>query len=135
MIIDATDLKVGRIATVAAKLALRGEKVDIINVEKAIITGRKDVIVKKYRDQYERGRYTKGPFQPRMADRFVRRIIRSMLPYKNPRGKEALQRVMCHIGNPLGKEGETIKEAHISNSTTMKFVTVKEVCQLLGGRQ
>ena len=38
MIIDATELIVGRFATVAAKKALLGERIDIINCEKAIIT-------------------------------------------------------------------------------------------------
>lgn len=135
MIIDATDLKVGRLATVAAKKALKGEKVDVINAEKAVFTGSKQSVVSKYQGQYQRGRYTKGPYQPRMPDRFVRRIVRGMLPMDTARGREAFRRVMCYTGNPHNKEGETIREANIKNSPTLKVITVKEVCNQLGGRQ
>ena len=37
MIIDAKNLVLGRMATVVAKEALLGEKIDIINCEKAVV--------------------------------------------------------------------------------------------------
>ena len=39
MIINAENLILGRMTTYAAKKALQGEEVDIVNCEKAIITG------------------------------------------------------------------------------------------------
>ena len=134
MIIDATDLKVGRVATVAAKAALKGEQVTIVNCEKAVFTGKKTDVVEKYRARYQRGGPHWGPYQPRMADRFFRRIVRGMLPTQTERGKQAYKRVMCYIGNPNEEKAESIKDAHIDNSQTLKFVTVKEVCKELGGR-
>jgi large subunit ribosomal protein L13 len=135
MIIDATNLKVGRIATVASKAALTGEKVDIINCEKAVLTGSKEYLLSKYQARHDRGGPEWGPFQPRMPDRFVRRIIRGMLPYKTPRGRDAFRRVMCYIGNPQGLEGaQSIKAADITLTETVKFLTVGELCGLLGGR-
>lgn len=134
LVIDAAGLKVGRFATIAAKTALRGDDVVIVNCEQAVLTGRREVIYKKYHDQYTRGRNTKGPFQQRMADRFVRRIIRSMLPYETPRGRDAFRRVKCFIGNPHDAKAESIEAAHISQTKTTRFVTVKELCQMLGGR-
>ena len=48
MIINADGLITGRLASYAAKQALLGEKVDIINSEKACITGSKPQILEKY---------------------------------------------------------------------------------------
>ncbi|MFT4250830.1 MAG: 50S ribosomal protein L13 [Candidatus Woesearchaeota archaeon] len=135
MIIDATDLKLGRLATVAAKAALEGEEVTIINSEKAVITGNKDYIVRKYQARRERGGPHWGPFPPRMPDRFVRRTIRGMLPYKTPRGRDALKRVMCYIGNPHQLEAKSLDTAHISTSQTLRFMRVGAICELLGGKQ
>src|SRR4030042_6558254 len=99
MILDANNMILGRFASFAAKKALLGEKIDIINCEKAIITGDKKGVLHKYwyraRDM---GGPRKGPFLSRMPDRFVRRIVKGMLPMNKTRGKEAYKRVMCYIG-------------------------------------
>jgi len=134
LVIDATDLKVGRIGTVIAKAALKGQHVEIVNCEKAVFTGNRDNVIAKYQEQYQRGGPHWGPFQPRMPDRFVRRIFKSMLPVDTPRGKEAFKRVMCYIGNPENKPAVTIDAAHIKHSKTLRYVTVQEVCRVLGGR-
>lgn len=135
MIIDATDLKVGRLATVVCKAALKGDEIQIINSEKAVFTGNKEDIVEKYAHRHERGNPHWGPYQPRMPDRFLRRIIRGMLPYKTPRGRDAYERIMCYLGNPHNLQGaETLPEANVSNTESMRFVTVGEVCRLIGGR-
>ena len=57
MIIDAKDMIVGRFATVAAKKALLGEKVDIINCESAIITGNKKNLIVAIKKEKERWTY------------------------------------------------------------------------------
>ena len=49
MIIDASDMILGRLATYVAKKALLGEKVDIVNCEKAVITGNKKSVFEKYK--------------------------------------------------------------------------------------
>ncbi len=134
MIIDAKDLIIGRIATVAAKQALLGEQVHIVNAEKAIITGEPEEVVAKYMRQRNRGVPLQGPYQPRMPDRFVRRIIRGMLPWKTARGREAFKRVHCYIGVPKEFEGkaETIEEANRSKIPNKKFTSVGAVCKSLG---
>ena len=71
MIIDATNLVLGRFSTVAAKKALLGEQVDIINSEKAVIAGDKKVVFAKYKNIRERGAPLVGPYFPRETDRFV----------------------------------------------------------------
>jgi large subunit ribosomal protein L13 len=135
MIIDATDLKLGRIATVAAKSALKGEDITIINCEKAVITGSKQNILTKYQRRRSRGNPHWGPFFPRMSDRFVRRTIRGMLPYKTPRGRGAFKRIMCYVGNPKKLEAQTLEESDINQSHTLKYMAVGDICKRLGGKQ
>src|SRR3989338_5367440 len=126
MIIDANNLILGRLASFVAKKALRGEKVEVVNCERAVITGDKKEIFKKYLRKAKSKSVRKGPFMPKVADRFVRRSIRGMLPYKRPRGREAFKRVICYAGVPeklRDKKFETLKEANISKLTTLKYTT------------
>lgn len=135
MIIDATDLIVGRFATVAAKKALLGEKVDIVNCEKALISGDKVRLLADWKRNRTMGTY-KGPFYGRLSDRIVRRIIRGMLPYKQPKGKEAFARIMCFRGVPTVLKNEkmiSIEDAHLSKLSTPQFLRIGELSKLVGG--
>ena len=137
MIIDAKDLIAGRLGSYAAKQALLGEKVDIVNAELAVISGSKKVVYGKYKAQDERGEPFHGPFLPKLPDRFLRRIIRGMLPYKKGKGREAYKRVKCYVGVPPefeGKTHETVKGANVVKMQNLKYITVKTVCNLLKQR-
>ncbi len=139
MIIDATNLIVGRMATRAAKLALLGEKIDIVNCEKAVITGSRRNVIEKYKRKRDLGHSPfKGPYFTRSADRFVKRVIRGMLPYKKERGSKALKRIKCHIGVPSEFENEkmiaTIKEANVSKLPNLKYVTIGEISKEIGAK-
>ena len=137
IIIDATNLIVGRLASYVAKKALLGEEVHIINSEKAIISGKKENIFKKFEKRREIGDPHHGPYYPRKADILVRRIIRGMLPYKKERGKEAFKRIKCYIGVPKnleGKKAETLKSAHVSKLPTLKYITIGELSKHLGAK-
>ena len=136
MIIDATDLIVGRIGTVVAKKALLGEKIDIVNCENAIITGKKTQVLGRFKQKREWGTY-KGPFIHRNPERIVRRMIRGMLPYKKEKGKVAFKRIMCYVGIPeefKSQKIETIKEANVSKLNNLNFLQVKEVSKFLGAK-
>ncbi|MFH1400006.1 MAG: 50S ribosomal protein L13 [Nanoarchaeota archaeon] len=136
IIIDATDTIVGRFSTVAAKQALLGEKVDIINCEKAIISGDKYGIIAATFRRRNLGTF-KGPFYIRQPDRFVRRIIRGMLPYKQTRGRDAYKRIMCHVGVPDEfKDGKAIRmeEATSEKLPNSKYMLVGELCRRIGGK-
>ena len=130
-IVDATDARVGRMATHVAKAALHGKRVVVINCEEAIIVGNRKSILAKYIWKRDLGRPTKGPFVPRMPDRFVRRIIRSMLPYKTPHGRAAFHRVECYIGTPAEFTGKGVQ---LENLPAFRFIKIRELCQLIGGR-
>jgi len=137
MIIDASDLLLGRMATFVAKKALLGEKIDIINCEKAIISGNKNQVVRKYKQRQIKGNTFKGPFYPRKPNMFVRRTVRGMLPYKKEKGKKAYERVKCYIGIPgvfKDKKAETIENANIKKLSSLKYVQVEKVCKLIGAK-
>ena len=132
--IDVKDLILGRFSTVIAKRAILGEKINLVNCEKAIITGDKVSVFKFYKEKNERGNPLKGPYTQKMPDRFVRRTIRGMLPYKQEKGKKAFKNIMCYIGIPekFSKEKlETIPSSNIIKSKTFKYNTVQELCKQL----
>ncbi len=137
MIIDAKNLIVGRLATVAAKKALLGETVDVVNCEECFISGNKYSVIDEYKVKRNRGSIRRGPFFPRNPDRIVKRIIRGMLPRQTQRGRDALARVKCYLGVPeqfVEKKFETITEAHIDKLPNLRYVKLKEVSKQLGGR-
>ena len=136
MIIDANNLIVGRMATVVAKKALLGEKVEIINCEKAVITGKKAKILEGFKKKREMGTY-KGPIFHRNPEKLLKRMIRGMLPYKKNKGKNAFKRIKCYVGVPAkfrNKKAEKIKEAHFSKVPLLKYVKIGDVCKEIGGR-
>ena len=139
MIINASDMILGRLASYVAKKALLGEKVDIVNCEKAVLTGNRKSVLADYKRRNERGsRPTKGPFMPKMPDRFVRRCIRGMLPYKQEKGIKAFKRVMCYIEIPdefKDKQIETIDDFNVSKVPSLKYVYIGEICKLMKGRK
>ncbi|RLI36579.1 hypothetical protein DRO60_05575, partial [Candidatus Bathyarchaeota archaeon] len=54
-VIDATGLVLGRMASIVAKRLLMGERIAIINAEKAVISGKKKAIVNRYKDRLQIG--------------------------------------------------------------------------------
>ncbi|MFO7872663.1 MAG: 50S ribosomal protein L13 [Candidatus Undinarchaeales archaeon] len=137
-VIDATDLKAGRIASRIAKKALEGEEFIIINSEKAVISGSKETNFEKYSKKRDVGSRYRGPFFPKRSDRILRRTIRGMLPYKKKRGKEALKRIKTYIGVPeefKDKKAETIEKAKIGNVEKKRYIQLEKLSKKLGGKK
>jgi len=135
--INAENLILGRIASYAAKRALLGNTVKILNCEKAVVTGNRANILDKYITRRQMGNTSNGPFLPRMPDRFVRRSIRGMLSYKKPRGRDAFERIMCYVGVPEAfkdKKLITLPEADIAKTRSLRYMGVKEICSVMGGK-
>lgn len=135
MIIDAEDQVMGRVASHASDQALLGKDVHIVNAEQAIITGNRDQILEKYRKKRERGAPRKGPFFPKHPAQIFKRTVRGMLPYKKPRGEQALSRVKCHVGVPRDLEGEDMEKvegADVSKLSNLKYIRLAEVSKELG---
>ncbi|MBT7903344.1 50S ribosomal protein L13 [Candidatus Woesearchaeota archaeon] len=137
MIVDAKDLIAGRLAAVVAKKALLGETIDIVNSEYAVMSGSRDQIFARFKQKRDHGIPLKGPYYPRQADRILRRMIRGMLPYKQEKGVTAFKRIMCWKGVPEvfnDKKFETFEQFSVRKLPNLKFVTIGEVSQFLGGK-
>ena len=136
-VIDAKGLIVGRVATFAAKEALLGEEIAIVNCKHAVLTGSVESNLREFKEKWERGNPFKGPFYPRGADRIMKRTVRGMLPYKTTRGRSALANVKCYVEVPKGFEKEKIESldfARGSDAKSLKFVTLKRISESMGVR-
>ncbi len=99
-LVNADGLILGRMASVVAKKLLNGEKVIIVNAEKAVISGKKRSKVAEAKEFLEVGAPKRGPFHYRRPDRILRKTVRGMLPFKQPKGKTALKKLKVFIGVP-----------------------------------
>jgi len=130
-IIDATDAPIGRLASIVAKRLLNGEEIFIVNAEKAIITGNKDEIKERYRRKREiGGTKRKGPFFPRMPHMILKRTVRGMLPYQQPKGRQAFKRLKVFIGVPEEFKDKEIEKIEFQKSKN--YITLKELSEYLG---
>ena len=133
-IIDAKDLILGRIASIVAKRLLKGEKIIVVNAEKAVLSGKRKSRVREAKEFLEVGHPKKGPFHYRRPDRIVRRTVRGMLPYKQPKGKQAYKRLKVFIGMPeelKDQKMETLAEAH-AKKLKCPYFTVDEFAKEIG---
>ena len=128
----------GRLATQVAKDALLGEEVKVVNCEKVVISGRKTNTYAHEKQKIDRhGFPLKSQTLTRVPDRFVRRAIRGMLPWRQPRGRAVFKFIMCYKGIPAEYANTpliTLPKASMKKLPTLKYMTVGEVCKLLGGK-
>ena len=86
-VIDADGLILGRMASIVAKRLLQGERIDIVNAENAVVSGKRLQVIKDRKEfLVVGGRQDKGPFHYRRPNAIVRRTIRGMLPRRKPGG-------------------------------------------------
>ena len=118
-VIDGEGLVAGRLASVVAKKLLKGERIIIVNSEKIIISGKPKRIIEKYMKRISEWRThynpeKRGPKYPRRPDRLFKRMVRGMLPWKKPKGREAFKRLKVYMGVP--KEYENVEKVKIKNA-------------------
>ncbi|MBI2583175.1 MAG: 50S ribosomal protein L13 [Candidatus Aenigmarchaeota archaeon] len=129
-IIDAANTPIGRLASSVAKRLLKGERIVIINADRAIITGNPSFAKKKYHERRARGNPHHGPFFPTKPADILRRTIRGMVPYKKASGKIALANLRIYPGNAgfENAEAETLQR-HIKS----RYITLKQLSIELRG--
>lgn len=129
VIIDAANSSLGRFATFAAKKALEGERVVVVNAEKAFVIGKPKVILEHYLHRFRRGHgVQKGPIPSRTPVDMCRRAIRGMVGWKKTRGREAYKLVRCYTGIPKQYEkSEKINFPKIA----INFLTLDKLCKLI----
>jgi large subunit ribosomal protein L13 len=133
-IIDAEGLILGRMASIIAKKLLNGEEIIIVNAEKAVLSGKRKSKIREAKEFLEVGYPRKGPFHYRRPDRIVRRTIRGMLPYKQPKGKQAYKRLKVFIGTPehfKNQKTETLPEAK-AEKLKCPYFAIEEFAKEIG---
>jgi len=137
-VIDATNHVLGRLASIVAERALQGEKIDLVNVEKVVVIGHREEVVKRWKRRLDlgaKGNPAKGPKFPKRPDRLMRRAIAGMLPTKSMRGRKALKRIRTFIGVPeklSNADMETLKIAIYNKKEDS--ITLESLCKKLGAK-
>lgn len=133
--LDATDMIVGRLASRVAKMLLMGEEIMIFNAEKAVITGTPEANMEKFHERIDRGDPYHGPFFPKRPDRILKRTVRGMLPYKKPRGRDALKRLKVFNSVPEEYSDKELKGVDgAENQHKYKYITLGRISQKIGGK-
>ncbi len=132
--IDAEGQVAGRLASRAAKEALKGRRVVIVNAEKAVITGNPKFVIKRYNEKVSRGNPYHGPFYPRIPDRMLKRMIRGMLP-KRPTGKDAFKRIRVYNSIPGEFSKDIQKSEQPQSRLGSKSITLGKLSERLGAKK
>ncbi|MCL5427652.1 MAG: 50S ribosomal protein L13 [Candidatus Marsarchaeota archaeon] len=136
-VIDGEGRILGRVSSYAAKLLLNGDSVRIVNAEKIIISGHLRDIVAKYKQKAElkdKANPEHSPYVSRRPDLFVKRVVRGMLPYRRPKGKEAYKRLRVYVGVPEGTPPFDTLELKKGEDVYEDIITVKALSEKLGYR-
>jgi large subunit ribosomal protein L13 len=133
-LVNAEGLIVGRMCSKVAKRLLNGEEVIILNAEKAVFSGKKKSKVLEGHIFLEVGAPERGPFHYRRPDRYLRKVVRGMVPYKQPKGKNAYKRLKVYMGIPIELKDQqmiTFEEASSANLKGPHF-TLGELAKEIG---
>jgi len=138
LLVDAKNQILGRIASFAAKRALSGDTVIVLNAEKAVISGRRSNIVEEAKRRLRTrtlGTQTHAPVHQRRPDLYLRRVVRGMLPWKKAKGKSAFHRVRVFIGVPeeFAKKAQTKVAGADASKLLSPFVTLEELAKEIWG--
>ncbi len=129
IIVDGNGAIFGRLCSFVAKKALEGNEIIVVNSEKAIISGRKQEIIKKHKTIKMLGGHSlKGPRYSKVPYKILKRGIRGMLPdHRKGIGKQAFSRIMCYEGIP--KEFENEKMIKAGKGKADKYIELKELAK------
>jgi len=111
-LVDASNQIAGRLASRISKLLLQGNRVDVINIENAVLSGKPAKLAEKFQEYLEKGslinpRY--GPIHYRRPDMLFRKMVRGMLPRRKRKGMDALARLRSYIGHPSSVKGTPMR--------------------------
>ena len=140
MIVDATDMILGRMATFAAKRLLAGEQVMIVNAERAVISGGRERTFDTYEAWLQIRNLAnprKGPFHLKRPDDLVKLTVRGMLPFDKARGRAAYRKLKVYVGVPAelkDKPMQVVDEASLKRLGTRRFIRVGELSKHLSAK-
>lgn len=134
-VLNAEGKVLGRFASTVAQHAKDGEKVRVVNAEKAVISGNEEEVFSEYKQKYERGRRDRGPYFPKRADKILKRTVRNMLPQNSDEGRDAFSRVKTYLGVPEEFE-EDVEDVDVKEGNDLKhrnYVKLGAVSEHIGG--
>ncbi len=137
VLVNADGLILGRMASKVAKHLLSGDEVTILNAEKAIISGKKKSKIAEAKEFLEVGAPDRGPFHYRRPDRIVKKTVRGMVPFKQPKGKNALKKLKVFMGIP--KDFQNLEMITFEEAKSIKLkgphMTLAELAREIGWNQ
>ncbi|HET6799969.1 MAG TPA: 50S ribosomal protein L13 [Nitrososphaeraceae archaeon] len=137
IVIDAANCISGRICSHVSKLLLQGNRVTIVNAEKAMLSGHRYKTIQLYKEHLEINSVTNpihGPFHPRRPDTILTKMVRGMIPKRKSSGIEAFKRLRVYIGIPESLKNSEMKYYDDSKITkpSSYYITVGEVAKEIG---
>ncbi len=138
LVLDAKNQILGRFASYVAKQAIEGNRVIVLNAEKAVISGKRSNIVEEAKRRLETrtlGTQSHAPVHQRRPDLYLRRVVRGMLPWDKPKGRAAFHRVWVFIGVPeeyVEKEAARVPNADASRLVS-PYITLEDLAKEIGG--
>ena len=137
IVVDAANCIVGRMCSHVAKLLLQGNRVAIVNAEKAMLSGNRYKTISLYKEHLEINSVTNpihGPFHPRRPDTILTKMVRGMVPKSKASGIEAFKRLRVYIGIPeelKNIEPESFNDSKITKPASY-YITVGDVAKQIG---
>lgn len=137
ILVDATGCIAGRMCSHVSKLLLKGNRVTIVNSEKAMLSGNRYKTIDLYKEFLEINSVTNpihGPFHPRRPDTMLTKMVRGMVPKTKTSGIEAFKRLRVHIGIPdqfMNKKAESFEDSKITRPPA-KYISVGDVAKQIG---
>jgi large subunit ribosomal protein L13 len=137
IIVDIANCIAGRTCSRVSKLLLEGNKVSVINAEKAMISGDRYKTIATYKEDLEISSVTNpihGPFHPRRPDTILTRMVRGMIPKRKPSGIQAIKQLRVYIGVPekLSREQTKVFEDCRITRPESYYITVGDVAKQIG---
>jgi large subunit ribosomal protein L13 len=138
LVLDAKNQILGRLASFAAKRAISGDMVIVLNAEKAVISGRRSNIAEEAKRRLRTrtlGTQTHAPVHQRRPDLYLRRVVRGMLPWKKAKGRAAFHRVHVFMGVPEEFSGKTTMKVPGADAAKLAspYVTLEDLATEIGG--
>lgn len=137
VVVDATHCIAGRVCSHVSKLLLQGNRVAIVNAEKAMLSGNRYKTIESYKEYLGINSVTNpihGPFHPRRPDTILSRMVRGMVPKRKPHGMSAFKRLRVYMGVPEGMKGAKIESFDDSRITKPEsyYISIAEVAKQIG---
>jgi len=137
VVVDATNCVAGRMCSHVSKLLLQGNRVAIVNAEKAMLSGNRYKTIDSYKEHLGINSVTNpihGPFHPRRPDTILSKMVRGMVPKRKPDGVSAFKRLRVYMGVPEGMKSAKMESFDDSKITKPEsyYISIAEVAKQIG---